>query len=184
MTDNTPSATDSFSQETASLAETTAGGEDSAAGVGAVYSFGLPSPADLASRPAEGPSATPPVGARVLVVEDDRVNSLFTGKVLESLGLKPDFAENGQVAVEAFAPGIYAAILMDIHMPVMDGIEATVRIRKIEASSGTRVPITALTANVGADARERCFAAGMDAFLTKPFRKQDLASTLARLIRK
>lgn len=183
MIDNNSSAMDSFTQETTSLAETTAGGDDSTAGLGGALNFGLPSPAGLASGSAGELSATPPAGARVLVVEDDRVNSLFTGKVLESLGLKPDFAENGQAAVEAFAPGTYAAILMDIHMPVMDGIEATLKIREIEASSGTRVPISALTANVGADARERCFAAGMDAFLTKPFRKQDLASTLARLIR-
>ena len=113
----------------------------------------------------------------VLVVEDDRSNSFVLGKMLQSLGYRVEFAGNGTEAVEAFAPGKYLAILMDLRMPVMNGFEAVAAIRSRE--SGSRVPIIALSANVTSGSREIYLAAGMDDFLAKPFKKDELAAKLA-----
>jgi len=120
----------------------------------------------------------PPEGALALVVEDDPENSTLAGKMLRSLGYRAEFAADGAGAVEAFVPGKYFAILMDVVMPAMNGIEATKKIREIE--SGSRVPIIAVTANVMPGHRERCLAAGMDDFLTKPFKRDELAAIFAR----
>ncbi|MEI8312326.1 MAG: ATP-binding protein, partial [Verrucomicrobiota bacterium] len=113
----------------------------------------------------------------VLIVEDDRSNSFVVGKMLQSLGYRVEFAANGAEAVEAFARGKYLAILMDLRMPVMDGFEAVAIIRSRE--SGSRVPIIALSANVLPGSREIYLAAGMDDFLSKPFKKAELAAILA-----
>jgi len=102
---------------------------------------------------------------------------ILAGKHLQSLGCRAEFAANGAEAVKAFEPGKFSAILMDMAMPVMNGLEATKIIREHE--SGSRVPIIALTANVMRGDRERCLAAGMDDFLGKPFRKDELAAKLA-----
>ena len=114
----------------------------------------------------------------VLVVEDDKTNSMLAGKMLQSLGYQVEFADDGAEALDVFSPEKYSAILMDIQMPVMNGIEAAGKIRKLE--SGTRVPIIALTAKVMPGDRDRCLAAGMDDFLSKPFKKDELAAKLAR----
>ena len=119
----------------------------------------------------------------VLVVEDDPENSLLAGKMLEALGWRAEYAANGQEAVEAFGSGRFTAILMDMQMPVMDGLLATRKIRELETLTGAHVPIIALTANVLPCDRERCLAAGMDTFLSKPFNKAQLAETLARYAR-
>jgi len=116
----------------------------------------------------------------VLVVEDDPSSRILAGKILEHLGCRAEFAVNGQDAAEVFAPEKYSAILMDMQMPVMDGLEATRRIR--ERESGVRVPIIALTANVMQGDRERCLAAGMDEVLTKPFKMTELSDILARFL--
>ena len=119
-------------------------------------------------------------GGLVLLVEDDRVSSLLAGKILASLGYRAEFVADGRAAVGAFVPGKFAAILMDMQMPVMDGIEATRKIREIEAAADVRVPIIAQTANVMPGDRERCIAAGMDDFLSKPFNRDEIADMLAR----
>ena len=124
---------------------------------------------------APGPRETHPL---VLVVEDDASNSSLAGKMLEALGCQAEFAFDGQEAVRAYAPGKFSAILMDMQMPVLDGLTATEKIRALEGASGVRVPIIALTANVMSGDRERCLAAGMDDFLSKPFTKSGLASKL------
>jgi CheY-like chemotaxis protein len=119
------------------------------------------------------------VGKRVLVVEDDRDCSTLAGKMLQRLGYSAEFAADGAEAIEAFAPGKYFAIFMDVRMPVMDGLDATRKIR--ERESGSRVPIIALTANVMPGDRDRCLAADMDDFISKPFKRDDLAAKLARV---
>lgn len=121
----------------------------------------------------------PPAEDRVLVVDDDHYSSLLAGKMLERLGYQADFAADGAEALNAFVPGMYSAILMDVTMPLMDGLDATKRIRNIEAVAGGHVPIIAMTANVMPGDRERCQESGMDDFLSKPFHKADLAERVA-----
>ena len=126
----------------------------------------------------DGPPVSPVAeGGIVLVVEDERSNRSLMGRMLLTLGYRAEFATNGAEAVHAFVPGRFFAILMDIQMPVMDGITATTRIRAIE--SNCRVPIIALTANVTPRDRAHCRAAGMDEFLPKPFKRSELAAALA-----
>ena len=118
-------------------------------------------------------------GHLALVVEDDPENSTVAGKMLLSLGYRAEFAVNGVEAVKAFVPGKYFAILMDVVMPGMNGVEATKKIREIEATAGGHVPIIALTANVMPGDRDQYLAAGMDDFLSKPFKRAELATVLA-----
>lgn len=115
--------------------------------------------------------------ARLLLVEDDRISALLARRMLSTLGFEVDLASDGQKALDAFVPGKYGTILMDMQMPVMDGIEATRAIRALEDKvKAQRVRIIALTANVMAGDRDRCLAAGMDDFLSKPFRRHELAA--------
>ncbi|MCZ2340342.1 MAG: response regulator [Bacteroidales bacterium] len=117
----------------------------------------------------------------ILVIDDDSMSRIFTEKLLVILGYRAEFASNGATGLELFAPGKYSAILMDLHMPRMDGLEVTRKIREIEAGTGSHVPIIALTANVIPGNREDCFAAGMDDFISKPFRREELVAKLARV---
>ncbi len=113
---------------------------------------------------------------RVLLVEDNDINQLVALGLLEALGYSADVADNGARAVEMAASNDYALILMDVHMPGMDGYTASRAIRAAEGS--TRVPIVALTASAVIGERERCQAAGMDDLLTKPVSADRLASVL------
>jgi PAS domain S-box-containing protein len=117
-------------------------------------------------------------GELVLVVEDDSNNRTLAGNMLRSLGYQVEYAADGLDAVDAFSPGKYSAILMDVQMPLMNGLEATEKIRHLE--SGSHVRIIALTADVMPGNRERFLASGMDDFLSKPFKRDDLAGVLAR----
>jgi two-component system, sensor histidine kinase and response regulator len=117
----------------------------------------------------------------VLLVEDNAVNREVAVGMLENLGYRTESAANGMLALEAVSEGAYAVVLMDCQMPVMDGLSATAEIRRRESRSAMpRVPIIALTANALEGNRERCLAAGMDDFLTKPFSQLELARVLAR----
>ena len=122
---------------------------------------------------------------RVLVAEDNRVNQLLAVRFLEKLGYRADVAGNGAEAVSACRKVRYDVVLMDCQMPEMDGFEATRRIREGEAvASGLQpVPIVALTANAMSGDRERCLAAGMDDYLSKPFQLDALNATLERWAR-
>ncbi|NGZ08367.1 MAG: response regulator [Nitrospira sp. LK70] len=136
---------------------------------------------------------------RILVVEDNMINQKLAVRMVEKLGYKPDVVENGKEALAALTKGDYAAILMDCQMPVMDGFEATRCIREREASVASRdsidgsanrsdkvphstrhLPIIAVTANAMQGDRERCLAIGMDDYLAKPIKLEELRSTLAR----
>ncbi len=120
----------------------------------------------------------PPADDHVLVVDDDECNCMLAGKMLEILGYHPDFASDGAEAVESFLPGKYSTILMDVSMPVMDGLAATKAILEIEGAAGGHVPIIAMTANVLPSDCDKYLAAGMDDVLSKPFRKDELAAKL------
>jgi len=137
-------------------------------------------PARTEPRPSVQTGGPPTEGKLVLVVEDDQENSTLAGKMLQSLGYRAEFAADGAAAVQAFMPGKFSAILMDVVMPRLNGLEATKKIRQVE--SGSRVPIIALTANVMPGDRELCLAAGMDDFLVKPFKRVELATVLASVI--
>jgi two-component system, sensor histidine kinase and response regulator len=120
-------------------------------------------------------------GTRILVAEDNEVNQLVTGGMLESLGYVAEIAPNGREALRLFESGGYALVLMDCFMPEMDGFAATRAIRLMEAARA-RTPIIAMTANAVEDAREQCLNAGMDDFLTKPVRRAQLEATLEKWI--
>jgi two-component system sensor histidine kinase/response regulator len=133
------------------------------------------------SRSAQAAPAAREVGPKILLVEDNPVNREVAVGMLESLGCTADAAENGWLAIAAMNTATYDAVLMDCQMPVMDGLTATGEIRRREQTSGAaRVPIIALTANAMDGDRERCLAAGMDDFLSKPFTQQQLATLLRR----
>ncbi|MCZ6617775.1 MAG: response regulator, partial [Gammaproteobacteria bacterium] len=119
------------------------------------------------------------LGGRVLLAEDSRVNQEVAGAALEVAGCEVTIAENGVDALRAASEG-FDLILMDCHMPEMDGFEATRRIRSLETESRLpRVPIIALTADVRKGIEEECESAGMDGYLSKPFSQKDLAAVLA-----
>jgi CheY-like chemotaxis protein/methanogenic corrinoid protein MtbC1 len=115
------------------------------------------------------------------VVEDNVVNQKVVSGLLAKSGCVVDIAFNGQEACTMAATLPYDLILMDCHMPVMDGFAATRQIRAMDGPIG-RVPIVALTAGAMEQDREKCIAAGMDAFLSKPLRSQDLLQMLAHFL--
>ena len=112
----------------------------------------------------------------ILVAEDNAVNQMVILKLLAKLGHQGEIAPNGKKAVEAARGGTYDAILMDCHMPEMDGFEATSEIRR----SGNEIPIIALTANAMKGDAEKCLASGMNAYMSKPVDLAKLAQELNR----
>jgi CheY-like chemotaxis protein len=118
-------------------------------------------------------------GCSVLLVEDNPVNQKVAVRVLERMGCKVRVADNGAEAVRAWSEAAFDIVLMDLQMPVMDGITATRRIRELEAGRSP-TPIVALTANAMTGQLERCMEAGMNGFLTKPIEIARLHETLDR----
>jgi signal transduction histidine kinase/CheY-like chemotaxis protein len=116
----------------------------------------------------------------VLVAEDDRVNQMVVEEMLKRLGCEVDVTGDGQAARAAAARKRYDIVFMDCHMPLMDGYEAARGMRLDEQQRGTHTPIVALTADSLASDRERCMAAGMDDFLTKPVGSAQLSATIER----
>ncbi len=162
-------------------------------GKGSTFAFHLPCDAVQPVTLDEEEDDDEPIGAEpadradaaarsILVVEDDRISSILAGKMVSLLGYRVEVVRDGRQALEAFRTGKYCAILMDLQMPGLDGVETTLRIRAAEATGMAEpVPIIALTANVMPGNRERCLAAGMNDFLAKPLRKPELAEKLSRL---
>lgn len=120
-------------------------------------------------------------GVRVLVAEDNPVNQTVTCGFLQLRGLNADVVENGQEALEAVQARHYDFVLMDVQMPVMDGLKATRAIRKLDGPAA-RVPIIALTADAMAEDGDRCRAAGMDEFVAKPVSKDVLFEAIDRVL--
>jgi CheY-like chemotaxis protein len=117
---------------------------------------------------------------RILVADDDRVNQHVVARMLEKARHRVDIVVNGRDAVAALRGIPYDLVLMDCLMPEMDGFEAARAVRAAEAGTGRRIPIIALTAGAMAEDRERCLAAGMDDYLTKPLTKRLLFDAVER----
>jgi len=140
-------------------------------------------PAGATASPSPpGDSPSPGLGPRVLVVDDNAVSQKVTVQLLERLGHRADSAASGREAVAALGHIPYAVVLMDCRMPEMDGFEATKRIRDAESRSGRHTAIIAMTADAFQGNRECCRAAGMDDYLVKPVKAEELACVLARWI--
>ncbi|MEO1085035.1 MAG: ATP-binding protein, partial [Acidobacteriota bacterium] len=117
---------------------------------------------------------------KVLLAEDNPINQMVALGQLESLGLSVDAVDDGAQAIEAMASKPYALVLMDCQMPVLDGYEATRRIRKLEDEALREIPVVAVTAHAMKGDREKCLAAGMNDYLAKPFQQADLLAVLSR----
>jgi CheY-like chemotaxis protein len=157
-------------------------------GEGSTFSFVIPVRAGDAARI----PATPPVhvlrprsegGLHCLVAEDNHVNQKLIQRMLERLGHRVTLTSNGKEALAAAQREIFDVILLDVQMPEMDGLETAGRIRRMEGAGGReRAAIVALTAHAMPGDRETCLEAGMDAYLSKPLRLEDLATTLDSLV--
>ena len=163
---------------------------ESQPGQGSCFHFSLPvevvvGESEAVADDGQGSQALDPVpgepGASlpILLVEDNPVNQKVALMLLQRRGYQTQLAENGRAAVEAFAHARFAAILMDMQMPVMDGIEATREIRRLEGlMQRPATPIIAMTANAMEGDRERCLEASMDDYLSKPIRAEQLQALL------
>jgi two-component system sensor histidine kinase/response regulator len=129
------------------------------------------------------PASIPRFAGRVLLVEDNPVNQAVTEGMLQRVGLEVTIKADGCAAVEALSSQAFDLVLMDVQMPVMDGLDATRAIRAGQAPRGDHTPIVALTANAMAQERDLCLAAGMDDFLPKPFASHQLHQVLGRWLR-
>ena len=140
----------------------------------------MPGDTEFVRRNEAAAKRTPVSGLRILVAEDHPFNRKLCQLMLDNFGARADWAFDGREAVQKFKPGAYDAILMDCNMPEMDGHEATAAIRKLEAEAKVPQPvrIIALTANALVGERERCLAAGMDDYISKPFTAQQLYQAL------
>jgi CheY-like chemotaxis protein len=134
---------------------------------------------DLGGVAAGAAAARDGGGPRVLVVEDNLTNQKVAARMLQYLGCTVSVANTGREGVEAFAREPFDCVFMDCQMPEMDGYEATSRIRALEGEHG-HTPIVALTANAMEGDRERCLDSGMDDFLSKPIRREQLQGMLER----
>ncbi len=128
-----------------------------------------------AQRPAGHKSLT------VLVAEDNQVNQVLVLRLLQKEGHVVVLAGNGKEALSAFQRQAFDLVLMDVNLPEMDGLEATERIRRLEEGTGQHTPILAMTAYALKGDEERCLAAGMDGYLSKPIHRSDLLAAIARL---
>lgn len=117
---------------------------------------------------------------RILLVEDNAVNQVLAVRLLEKRGHKVAVTGNGKEALAALEKDSFDLVLMDVQMPEMDGFEATATIREKEKTSGNHVPIIAMTAHAMTGDRERCLEAGMDDYITKPIRPEELNGLLGR----
>ena len=135
-------------------------------------------PADFEAPAAVTPAACAPL--RILLVEDNPANQKLAAYILQDRGHAVEIAGNGQEAIYLAEQNRYDVILMDVQMPEMDGLEATAAIRKRE-DGGQRMPIIAMTAHSMKGDRERCLAAGMDAYISKPIKREELIETVERL---
>lgn len=154
-------------------------------GEGSRFSFSIPlkatQPVEVVEMDANSPRRFD--GGKVLLVEDNPVNVLVAKGLLTKLGCETTVAGNGLQALDLLAREEFGAVLMDVRMPVLDGLATTREIRSREEGK-SRIPIIALTAGTLLDERMECFEAGMDDYLAKPFTMENLRATLSRVMKK
>lgn len=134
------------------------------------------------ARPPVSTAAIDLKDANILLVEDNLINQKIVILSIQKLVKNIDVANNGKEALDKFGTSKYDVILMDIQMPIMDGIVATKKIREIEASTNQHTPIIAITANALAGDKEACLAAGMNDYISKPFQPETLITKMKNLI--
>ena len=151
-------------------------------GEGSLFSFEVRlKKAPVAAAEPEAPApAVVATGRRVLLAEDDPVNQLVITEMLKKLGCDVDMVESGEAACRVLSRRHYDLVFMDCHMPGMDVYEATEHLRRSESGTNAQVPVVALTADALTGSRERCLAAGMDDFLTKPITFEVLGAAVER----
>ena len=178
-------------------------GVESESGHGATFTFTLPFSLPAMAKPQLTQVQASPDGAvaaeivnqpesragsplRILVAEDNPANQKLVVYLLQKLGYAVEVASDGKKALAAFekaAPDAFGLILMDIQMPEMNGFETTAAIRQIEKGSGRHLPIIALTAHAMKGDMERCLEGGMDGYVSKPIRREELIETIERFLR-
>ena len=154
---------------------------ESAVGSGSTFTATVSMPLvelDAPPRPTWNSKASPQRALGVLLAEDNNFNATMTSALLSKLGHRVQVVTNGQAAVEAVSADTFDVVLMDIQMPVLDGLEATRVIRQAERTSGRHIPIVALTANAMKGDDLLCLSAGMDAYLPKPVSVEALKDVL------
>ena len=156
-------------------------------GVGSVFQFTValtktapPQPDQVQVRPPASRELLR--GAEILVADDSSVNQTLARKILEKAGSKVTLAKDGKEALENALKTDFDLILMDCHMPVLDGYEATRKLREWELTHNRHTPIVALTASTFQEDRQRCKNAGMDDFVAKPFSSDELTSQCATVL--
>ena len=122
-------------------------------------------------------------GKRILVAEDNKINFFVANKFLESWGVIVKHVENGRLALDELSKNEYDLIIMDLHMPVMDGIEATRIIRSYEDKKISQIPIVALTAAVMSEAHDKIENLAINDYVLKPFKPKDLYDRLLKHVR-
>ena len=165
---------------------------ESEPGMGSIFHFtavmqeaaeipdGHDAPVRPAVQPSEPASATGPL--RILLAEDNAINQTITTRMLRKVGHSVAVASNGREALASWQDGDFELVLMDIQMPLMDGFECTAAIRLCDQRRSTHTPIIAITAHALKGDEERCLAAGMDGYLAKPMRSEDLYAVIARVM--
>jgi len=140
----------------------------------------LPSRAPAAIAPVQ--ESAPQRALRILVAEDNLTNQKLAQSLLSKWGHQWVMVNNGREAVDASQQSVFDLVLMDVQMPVMSGFEATAEIRRLEATTGTHLPIVAMTANAMDGDRAKCLAAGMDDYLAKPLETVEVRALLQRIM--
>jgi signal transduction histidine kinase/ActR/RegA family two-component response regulator len=158
-------------------------------GQGSEFSFNLDLP--VATEKLEEPAAKPTVSIdsdtsmqhlHILVAEDNMVNTMLMKKFFSKWQVKSSFAENGERAIDMMQYGTFDIVLMDLQMPVLNGFDAAIQIRKMDDPKKASVPIIALTASALTDIREKVFSAGMNDYVSKPFKPDELREKIMTLV--
>jgi CheY-like chemotaxis protein len=147
-----------------------------------IEALALQGPGAASSAPAAVQATLETRFLNILLAEDNAVNQKLAMRVLEKRGHAVSLAETGKVALEILEKQDFDLILMDLQMPEMDGLEATVTIRKREQLSGKHIPIIAMTANAMLGDKERCLAAGMDGYVSKPLQVKELLAMIEECV--